>query len=486
MTEWLFWWRRKRLAAGGEPLRIAPPREEAKTEIVPVPAETPAQTKLAVNEPAVVVPAIGALEPAVATPAVAAPIVIQAAVTEPEATTTLVAVPDPVPVTEPLPAEPEPDPPISFTYTETEAEPLSNEERYRYFSPNVYAGFSATSARLVAPDAAFRAIFSRPRPALSAPRTPSVPVPPPRAAQRPQTGIPLARVATATSLPAGSAGNVVCLDPMLFSAYITYPGTIAETLYLTESSLLERGIQLRDRVLRNWQSGGEPFTPEAFTEAGMQIAGHAGTALLICHNVARSFARGGAAIRWENRGRVRGEYFDGGKTWTAALVNRQGLLRPNALAPPSMFYLLFSARAFGVNDPGDWYRYFAIAAIGAYTASRASVMPTAPGPEFAPGAQRLDSIAAAISDSNPGDSPPHRAMLWANTWTFHEWGTWGRTQDTADAAIALAQRAMLAALGAKLPAWQWHIPRPGSLAGRGDGFSADSVSRIVTGAGAAG
>src|SRR5450432_1177512 len=132
MTEWLFWWRRKRLAAGGEPLRIAPPREEAKTEIVPVPAETPAQTKLAVNEPAVVVPAIGALEPAVATPAVAAPIVIQAAVTEPEATTTLVAVPDPVPVTEPLPAEPEPDPPISFTYTETEAEPLSNEERYRY------------------------------------------------------------------------------------------------------------------------------------------------------------------------------------------------------------------------------------------------------------------------------------------------------------------------------------------------------------------
>jgi hypothetical protein len=469
MKEWLFWWRRKRLAAGGERLRISPPREETKTEIVPV---TPAQ----------LVPA-----PAVSQPIAVEPTLPEPPAPEPLAAQAIVAVPEPIPVVEPPRPEPQPDPPISFAYPDTRAEPLSNEERFRYFSPDVYAGFSATSAKLVAPDAAFRAIFNRPRPALNAAR-PSLAVPPtPREAQRPPTGVPLARLATVTSLPAGSPGSVACVDPILFSAYITYPGTIAETLYLTESSLLERGMQLRDRVLRNWQSGGEPFTPQAFTEAAMRIAGHAGTALLLCHNVARAFARGGAAIRWENRGRGRGEYFDGGNTWMAASINRQGLLRPNALAPPSIFYLLFSARAFGVSDPGDWYRYFAIAAIAAYTASRATVMPTAPGPEFARGAHRLDTIAAAISKSNPGEDPPHCAMLWANTWTFHEWGTWGRTQDTADAAILLAQRAMQAGLGAKLPAWQWYVPRPGSIPAGGAGFTPDSVSRVLTGAaGAAG
>jgi hypothetical protein len=454
MMQWLFWWRRKQLAGGKEPLRIEAPRDEAKTEIIPVVvAAAPVAVPDPIPEPALVAP----------------PVVLPAAEPPPP--------PPPAPAVE-----------LAFPSAEISLEPpLSNEERFRYFLPDAYSAFSASSSKLIAPDSAFRAMFNRPRPAIAAPRTAPPAAPPPRHAPPTQAGIPLTRVATATSLPTGPPGNVACVDPILFSAYITSPGTIAETLYLTEPGLLERGIQLRDRVLRNWQSGAAPFTPEAFTEAGMQIAGHPGTALLLCHNVARAFARGGAAIRWENHNRARGEYFDGAKNWTAATIHRQGLVRPNALAPPSLFYLLFSARSFGVSDPGDWYRFFAIAAIATYTASRATVVPTAPTAEFAPAAQRLDSIAAAIGEANSGDAPPHRAMLWANAWTFHEWGAWGRTQDTADAAAQLAQRAVQFGLGATPPPWQWFVPRAGGLPPNVAVFSTDSVSRILTGvAGAAG
>ena len=113
------------------------------------------------------------------------------------------------------------------------------------------------------------------------------------------------------------------------------------------------GKTLRDRLLWNWHSGGAPVTVGRFYDLAFEICGHAGTAALLCHSVAKAFTRGGKAIQWQ---RVDGsnDYTDGRRTFTPKVVHPAGELSyrgPNGDVT-SIFYLLFSAAELAATTPG--------------------------------------------------------------------------------------------------------------------------------------
>lgn len=140
--------------------------------------------------------------------------------------------------------------------------------------------------------------------------------------------------------------------------------------FLTGTPLLSMGRSLRDRVLGHWRGGGRPLTTARFHELAMEICGNAGVAALLCHNVAKAFVRGGLAITWRGTG-TEGEYTDGQRTHTAALVNGAGRLRYERGGKQvlSIFYVLFSDQEFGTSDPGDWYHFFVTATMTALSSA---------------------------------------------------------------------------------------------------------------------
>jgi subtilisin family serine protease len=138
--------------------------------------------------------------------------------------------------------------------------------------------------------------------------------------------------------------------------------------FLTRTPLLAMGRTLRDRVLGHWHAGGRPLTASAFFGMALETAGHPGVAALLCHNVAKAFVREGVAITWRGTG-TEGEYTDGQKTYTAAVMHPAGRLKyyhaGKGSEVVSIFYLLFSDQEFGVKDPGDWYHFFVTATMTA-------------------------------------------------------------------------------------------------------------------------
>src|SRR5580698_6330651 len=80
----------------------------------------------------------------------------------------------------------------------------------------------------------------------------------------------------------------------------------------------------------------------------VQIAQHPGTALLLCHNVTKAFARGGDAIPWHAINRATGEYSDGHSTYVATGTAA-------AFAGPSIFPALFATGLPGAPEAGSWY-----------------------------------------------------------------------------------------------------------------------------------
>jgi hypothetical protein len=414
------------------------------------------------------------------------------------------AEPEPEPVPEPpqffsspLPEPPEsPSEEPSVVTLETTAvtvhepprrlEPDYQRQRSLYFAPARYGPTVVGSLRLLAPDLAYRAQQAM-RPA-----TPRIAAPDlaksfaTQPGRLPDAKFPLSRFIAASAPPApATPGAVASLDPALFSAYVLHREHASEAppeatgSYLTRPALVEGGRKLCDLVLSNWKDGRPPLTPSVYFALASSVNDHAGTAMLLCHNVAKAFARGGITIEWQNRNRARGVYWDGSCEYSASRVHRQGLTRANALSPPSMFYLLFSARSLGVADPGDWYRYFSYSTLAAYSVGSATYSETSW--ESNAWTNRLDRIADVLADSSTADSAGYRAWLWANTVHFAEWGAWGRRQnralDTARMAIDAVRFAFARAQVAESGDWHWFVPAVGSLAAGNVG--AESISQTL-------
>lgn len=496
-------WRQKQLPAAPVVPELPPPREEkpalpktvevGAVQIQLPPAETHlaevhlAETQAAI-EPVVEAKAIE-LGPIEAAPIELPPITIEAArlpeTIEPESTV--------------APPEAKHEPTVSHepaAVSLVAAKPLRFDEDYQrsrslYFTPARYEPGGSGFPALMAPDLAFRAHQRSQRlPKLvSAPETPVAPEAP--AEPRPMPPSALERFITSTgSLSPAEPGLVTSLDPVLFSAFALWPEAHLEVppqatrAYLEEPTLAGLGRELRDLVLRNWSDGGAPLTPPGYAALSSSIVNHAGTAMLLCHNVAKAFARGGVAIEWRKVNRPGGEYSDGVRDYSAFTIHRQGLVRPTALSNPSIFYLLFSARPLGTGDPGDWYRYFAISTLATYTLHSATVRSVhiESGQAF-DWANRLDRIAGMIGDSTLESNTGYKAWLWANAISFGEWGFWGRTQARASEASRLAlHAARFAFANAQSPIagrWPWFVPKAGTLAHESPG--ADSIHETLSG-----
>jgi hypothetical protein len=152
--------------------------------------------------------------------------------------------------------------------------------------------------------------------------------------------------------------------------------------------------------------------------------------LVVCHNVARAFARGST------------------------------ILNHKRTAPS--FYRYFDPNSLGAVDPGDWYRFFAIASIAAF-ASRGSIERSSGTPTLA--VLQIDSLAQQFPASN--DDRRYAALAWTNAIQFWEWGIYSRS---AQAARSSARQSLDAfCFGLRTIAadpsgpWRWSVPKPASL-----------------------
>jgi hypothetical protein len=317
--------------------------------------------------------------------------------------------PEARPETRPLPKAPPPAPDPE----EAKAHAMA---RVSYFSPAGYTPGYGRSPRLLAPGR------STPLGDSAAAGVAGV--------GGPRSYFAKAQAAMAARAPAPPPGVLPAADPSGLALYSLVRENdprldpASGDRYLREPELLARAIKLRDEALDNWLAGRAPWNLAALQARAMALAGHAGTALLVCHNVARAFARGGQAIRWIKTDRLQGEYFDGARSFTARVLHREGVLCAGPFASPSIFYLLFSAQVFGAVDPGDWRRYFASAALSWYIAANAPAPASPASPFGARWAARLDSLAQAWTVS---DTPAARAWAYANAASFLELAEFGRS-----------------------------------------------------------
>ncbi len=270
--------------------------------------------------------------------------------------------------------------------------------------------------------------------------------------------------------PSAAPPVIAAVDPLLLTAFLSDreegPGVPAQATaaYLAEPALLALGLTLRDRVIANWRSGAAPLSASQLYSMARSLTGHSATACLLCHNVMKALARGGKAIRWELADRAVPAYYDGQARITALRSHQGGLLRADALAPPSIFYLLFSPRELAASDPGDWYRYFAAAAIACYT-SQSLTLGAAAGSAGSPAeivALRVLEAARSIRDESVENTPAYRGWVWSNALFFDEGATWARSRTRIrDAGRAMLKGTLFGLAAAIQPVdtrWRWHVP----------------------------
>jgi hypothetical protein len=324
-------------------------------------------------------------------------------------------------------------------------------DRASYFAPVRRPAVQAPVHRLIAPDLAMRAWQSRaPKPA-SKPQLPSVPDPPAIDVIA-ATVEPLSLFATGYGNPSSPAGAVRSIDPGLFTSFIANREGSADVPpqatqeYLADPALLNQALELRRRVLDRIDNGEPPLSQTAFYQLAYALAGHPSTALLLCHNVAKSFARGGRLIHWQLTNRVRAEFSDGEHTYSGR----------------NFFFALFAA----APDPGDWYRFFAHAALASFTIRGETRFP-APLPQAAAAdlARRHDKLAEQFPDK--ADSSRSKAALWSNTFSFWEAGCFCRTLERSTELIGLSRDGCRFAnringMDAKAQ-HSWRVPKPGGL-----------------------
>lgn len=262
--------------------------------------------------------------------------------------------------------------------------------------------------------------------------------------------------------------------------------------FLTGIPLLSMGRTLRDRVIGKWRSGGRPLTASGLYDMALQMAGDAGIAALLCHNVTKAFVREGVAITWRGTG-TEGEYTDGQKTYSAKVINPAGRLKYYHSGKRrdivSIFYLLFSAKEFGTDDPGDWYHYFVTATMTAL-ASGGTLGATGRGRrEDVEGdledrggrvgstvyrglvAERVAHLEKQMTDPALASVPGYRGWVLANVLSFLESGHYGADFTTGQSDVVRESKVHVrgAAFGLRTiggspgKTWRWYIPVAGSL-----------------------
>jgi hypothetical protein len=335
-------------------------------------------------------------------------------------------------------------------------------ERAQYFSAGRYAPPQVGAESFLAPDLLFRLGIDTHR-ALS--DAVSVPSSPPAQARIVRPAARLMDDFTTTWDPppaADGSGRVISVDPLLltlfFGARESGPDVPAEATseYLTEPALLAHAINLRTQLLQHWASGGAPVTVQQLYELAVAIAHHPGTALLLSHNVAKTFARGGEALRWRLINRTAGAYTDGQSAYSAVSAT-------TAFSAPSIFPALFAPSELGAFDPGYWYRHFAAAVAAYYAASSQTRMPiSAPTPEAERTAQRIVDAARQLRSAAVELTPAYRGWLWVNAWVFVETSDYIRNQQAAGAEAINSLRGVsfgLAQAGLSPdPDWRWAVP----------------------------
>jgi hypothetical protein len=319
-----------------------------------------------------------------------------------------------------------------------------------YFTPGSYAGSAVATRVLLAPDLAFRLV---------------------RPSQSPATAAPSSTPA-AKALP---APEVPWLDPFVLTASVfdreRGPGV------LTKPEWLMWGRQLRDQVVQNWVQGNHPLDTHDLRERALGLASDPSIALLLCFAVTRAFARGGQAVCWEVQDRSRGQYTDGEHSFTAALRHPAGVLCAGPLRPPSIFYLLFAGSEFGVDDPGDWYRFFAAATAVSFAAGKRTRTESC----------ALDAssrLPAAILTSVADDDPARFGWEWAKALAVAERVVWPRAK-TRDVRPVYRRGALFGLEGTGVQAnnWDWqpdvHQASSWSDLGAPPTLSAETASAIL-------
>jgi hypothetical protein len=256
-----------------------------------------------------------------------------------------------------------------------------------------------------------------------------------------EIALPLRSLATG---PAGfsTQGLVESIEPIGFSAFAVWPENATEGppnaahRFRDDPLLRKCTTALRDDVLAHAKSGGLPLRPQSLFDLAMRRTGHATTALLVAHIVAKDFAQGD------------GETHD----------------RPTAQA----FYSLFAASALGVGDTHDWHRFFSLAALSLVTASGGCSPPQPAAEEAAVRlARTIDRVATELRDMSLVDTSAYRAWRWANALSFVEFGLWARRDaralDAARIAIAASLFGLRLAGEQADPAWRWAVPHAGML-----------------------
>jgi hypothetical protein len=256
--------------------------------------------------------------------------------------------------------------------------------------------------------------------------------------------------------------------------------------FLTRGPLLSLGKSLRDLVLGNWNQGKAPLSLDQLQALANQLSSDQNTALLLCHNVTKAFARGGTAITWDRSPSAPETYTDGQKTWTPKVNHAKGKLISKHSDKykrdlPSMFYLLFSDTELGTSDPGDWYHFYVTAAMAAFGAAGALTgAPPAKAKALNKGLNKikryayeelvkanLADIERQMSDSRFVGGAPYRGFVLANAVSFLEGGYYGGDQ----AEVARESRfhlrgarVGLAAYSAKVgKEWLWYVPKAQGL-----------------------
>ena len=217
------------------------------------------------------------------------------------------------------------------------------------------------------------------------------------------------------------------VDPVRFTEFlITREEELnpAAARYWTGSAILDPSRDLTEKLLRIES----PLTPAQLLAETTQP--DAALALVVCHNVARAFARGSTILKRKR-------------------------------AVPS-FYRYFDPNSLGAVDPGDWYRFFAIAAIAAF-ASRGSIERLPGTPSLA--ALQIDSLAQQFPAST--DDRRYAALAWANAIQFWEWGIYSRSaqaaRDSARQSLDAFRFGLRAVSADPSGPWRWSVPKPASL-----------------------
>lgn len=291
------------------------------------------------------------------------------------------------------------------------------------------------------------------------------------------------------------------VDPVLLATYFSQyeddkrVTAKAKGQFLLRPPLLSMGRTLRDRVLWTWRSGQPPLTLTRLYQMALDVSRHPATAMLLCHNVTKAFAKGGTAIHWQRTAKGAETYTDGRKTWTPAVVHPAGKIvkrfsKDANRDVASIYYLLFDARELDTTDPGDWYHYFVTATMAAYGAA-GELSPSAPvreleedegGPKdrvIGPTGQAFAGVYALLvrdrlldlerQMSNPDlvDLPGYRGWVLANVMSFLEGGFYAESQRDAARESRWHLRGALVGLrtaGIKPgKTWAWYVPIGRSL-----------------------